>query len=55
MLTNMKLATKINSNSQLWDQLDDKKAEKVQGGATQGECVGLAGTGGTGSSFTWKG
>jgi RecA-family ATPase len=51
------LWTELNDDvaAQLWDQLDDKKAEKLQGGAPQGECVGLVGTGGTGSSFTWRG
>ncbi len=55
MLIPTKSATQTNSNNQLWNQLDDKKAEKVRGGTPQGESVGLVGTGGTGSSFTRRG
>lgn len=55
MLNKMNSANQTNSNNQLWNQLDDKKAEKMRGGAPQGESVGLAGTGGTSSSFTWRG
>jgi hypothetical protein len=55
MLTKMNSATQTNSNNQLWNQLDDKKAEKVRGGAPQGESVGLVGTGGAGCSYSLKG